>query len=72
VKKMDWTPVDSSNLNRVRYDEDTMTLEIEFNDGNQYQYFDVPETVYQGLMSASSHGKYFHSQIKGSYRYARK
>lgn len=69
---MEWIPVSSSNLNRVRYDEDTMTLEIEFNSGDQYQYFDVPKGVYDGLMSAASHGRYFHSNIKGDFRYARK
>ena len=68
---MKWIPVSSSNLLRVRYDESTNTLEIEFVGGRIYQYFDVPPQVFEGLISASSHGKYFAQSIKGQYRYAR-
>lgn len=66
-----WIPVSSSNLSRIRYDDSTRTLEIEFNGGRQYQYFDVPEQVFEGLRDADSHGSYFHEHIKGSYRYTR-
>lgn len=69
---MEWQNVVSSNLDRIRYDEETSTLEIEFQGGDQYQYFDVPKGVYEGLITASSKGGYFHKQIKGHYRYARK
>lgn len=69
---MEWQRVSSSNLARVRYDEDTNTLEIEFHGGNQYQYFDVPKRIYEELISAASKGGYFHKQIKGHYRYAKK
>ena len=69
---MNWIPVDSSNLARIRYDENTMTLEIEFMGGRVYQYFDVPVQVFEGLRDAGdSHGKYFNQHIKGHYRYAR-
>ena len=68
---MDWILVESSNLGRVRYHADTMTLEIEFKNGTIYQYFDVPETIYNELLIAASKGKFFHQQIKGSYRYAK-
>jgi hypothetical protein len=64
-------PAQSSNVKEVGYDGKTMTLEIEFNDGGVYQYFDVPETVHAQLMSAASQGKFFSSQIKGVYRYAK-
>jgi hypothetical protein len=63
--------VQSSNLRSVGYDAQSNTLEIEFNTGGVYQYFDVPANVYQGLISASSHGTYFHNYIKSSYRYTR-
>jgi hypothetical protein len=68
---MDWIHVDSSNLARIRYDENTMTLEIEFQGGRVYQYFDVPVQVFEGLRNADSHGQYFNQNIKGYYRYAR-
>ncbi len=68
---MNWINLESSNLERAKYDEKTSTLEIEFKGGRIYQYFDVPETVFKGLISASSHGEFFHAQIKGHYRFAR-
>lgn len=62
--------VSSSNLKAVGYDSATKTLEIEFLDGGLYEYFGVPASVHQGLMSASSHGQYFDQYIKkGGYRY---
>ena len=54
----------SSNLASVGYDAVNEILEIEFNDGGVYQYFEVPENVYEELMSASSHGQYFDRNIK--------
>ncbi len=64
---MNRQPVQSSNLRSVGYESDTNTLEIEFNSGGIYQYFGVPESVYSGLMSASSKGSYFHENIKDKY-----
>lgn len=66
---MDRTPVSSSNLSSVGYDEDDRILEIKFNSGGVYQYYDVPPRIYQELMNASSHGKYFHSNINDNFRY---
>ena len=63
---MNRTPVRSSNIASVGYENGT--LEIEFVDGGVYQYFNVPEPVYQGLMSATSKGRYFHDHIKDSYQ----
>lgn len=64
-------PVQSSDLRSVGYDAATQTLEIEFNSGGIYQYYGVPAAVYQGLMSAASHGQYFHAHIKDVYRVSR-
>jgi hypothetical protein len=64
-------PVVSSNVSSVGYDAATQTLEVEFTSGIIYQYFDVPEPVYQQLIQAASVGAFFNGNIKGSYRYAR-
>ena len=62
--------VNSSNLASVGYDADNQILEIEFKHGGIYQYSNVPEPVYMGLMNASSHGQYFDRFIKkGGYSY---
>ncbi len=69
---MDWfeTP-GSSMIARFRYETETLTLEIEFNKGGTYQYFDLPEQVYEALCLAASKGEFFHQNIRGVYRYAR-
>ena len=68
---MERISVDSSNLRSVGYDLRTSTLEVEFTNGSVYQYFDVPESVHEGLISSGSKGQYFNSFVKGVYRYAR-
>ena len=65
------TAVESSNLVSVGYNEETKTLEIQFHSGGIYQYDDVEKEVYDELMSAESHGRYFMSQIRGAYSYDR-
>jgi len=64
-------PVTSSNVDSVGYDTGTQTLEVEFKNGYIYQYFDVPETIYQQMINADSAGKFLINNIKGVYRYAR-
>lgn len=64
---MNRQPVSSSNIASIGYDSQSQTLEIEFHSGSVYQYYSVPQSLYQGLMEASSHGSYFHQNIKGRY-----
>lgn len=68
---MNRTSVSSSNIASVGYDDDSATLEVEFNNGSVYQYFDVPQHVYQALISAPSVGGYLASNIKGHYRFSK-
>lgn len=58
--------VNSSNLSSVGYENST--LEVEFNNGTVYQYFNVPNFIYSALMSAYSHGEYFAQNIKSNYQ----
>jgi uncharacterized protein len=62
---------DSTNIASIGYDQETQTLEVEFIKGSLYQYFDVPQVVYEDFVSADSKGKYLANKIKGNYRYAR-
>ena len=64
-------PVSSSNLADVGYDLATQTLEVGYKNGRIYQYFDVPEHIYDDLMRAGSPGGYLSREVKGKYRYAR-
>lgn len=68
---MERTPVSSSNVASIGYNEDSQTLEIEFNDGSVYQYFDVPSSEHDGIMSADSKGKYLNANIKKRYSFVK-
>lgn len=59
--------VSSSNLDSIGYDSENSILEIAFKGGGIYQYFDVPDSVYRGIMNVDSHGKYFHRFIRNVY-----
>lgn len=63
------TPVASSSIRSVGYDDGV--LEIEFHHGGVYQYFDVPGEVYRGVLEAGSRGRYFHDEIRGQYDFRR-
>ena len=65
------SPVASSAIEAVGYDEDDGVLEIEFHHGGVYEYFDVPKEVYQDLLTAGSRGRYFHENVRGKYDYRR-
>jgi len=53
----------------VGYDAAAHVLEIEFQTGKIYQYHDVPQEVYQRLMSAPSKGEYLHDNILNRYTF---
>ena len=65
---MDRISVRSSNIRSVGYDPESSTLEVEFNTGSIYQYSNVPESEYEGLMNATSKGMYLNRNIKGRYQ----
>lgn len=64
-------PVRSSNLRAVDYNPLTLTLTIQFHSGRIYEYYGVPQNIFDALLAASSKGKFHHRHIKNSYRYRR-
>lgn len=66
---MNRVSVSSSDLSSVGYNPEQHILEIEFNSGGIYQYFNVPSSEHDGLMGAVSHGQYFNAHIKDVYQY---
>lgn len=64
-------PVTSTNIKEVGYDVESSTLEIVFKDGGTYRYEGVPQSVYNGLITAGSAGQYFHRVIRDKYRFTR-
>ncbi len=54
----------STNLKSTGYDPATKTLEVTFHNGGTYRYQHVSQQLYDGLLSAASHGRYFEQHIK--------
>jgi hypothetical protein len=61
---MDRVSVVSSNLAEVGYDAAANILEVAFRQGGIYQYFGVPNYIFEQLMAASSKGHYFDEHVK--------
>jgi len=61
-------PVSSSRIASVGWEKDT--LEVEFNRGAVYQYYDVSYNEYLSFMNSSSLGSTL-SQLDKTHRYSR-
>lgn len=59
-------PVLSSTISSVGYDSFSKILRIRFKDG-LFDYYNVPESVYTGLLSALSHEEFFEVWIRDEY-----
>jgi hypothetical protein len=68
---VDRAPVTSSAVVSVGYDTLRQVLELEFVDGDVYQYYDVPETTYRALLNAPSIGQFVNADVKGRFRYTK-
>lgn len=65
---MERQPVSSSSLASVGYDPGSETLEVEFvATGKVYEYYNVPQFMYERLVEASSIGQFFNVEIKNAY-----
>lgn len=64
-------PVASSNIVSIGYDSPSETLEIEFHNNSLYQFYNIPEVLYDGLMNASSKGRFFSTYIRTAFPYSR-
>ena len=60
--------VKSASLRSVGYDPRRCTLEVEFQQGRVYRYFEVPAAAHSRLVNARSIGAYFNRHIKPAYR----
>jgi hypothetical protein len=61
--------LNSTAISRAEYDSCARTLSIWFREsGESYDYFDVPEAIFQALLAAESAGQYFNDHIRNCYR----
>jgi hypothetical protein len=57
----------STNLAAAEYDPETRTLTVGFQSGDTWEYYNVPQAVYDGLFQTSSPGGYFYRNIRNSF-----
>lgn len=65
------TPVSSSNIDSIGYDEQNQEVYVRFLNGSLYVYKGVPPHEYENLMQAPSHGSYLNRSFKNVYPYER-
>ena len=68
---MERDQVNSSTIMSIGYETGSETLEIEFKNGSIYQYYNVPQPVYQQLMESASKGQFHHTYIRNAFPYSR-
>jgi KTSC domain len=60
--------VTSSAISAIGYDPGRELLEVRFHTGRIYHYHNVPQSMYDRLMTARSHGTYFNRAIRDRFR----
>lgn len=61
----------SANIARTQYFEKTCVLEVEFKNGNIYQYTGFPLKFWEELIHTASIGSFINQRIKGHFEYAK-
>ena len=52
---------------RRGFDDETNTLGVQFLDGSEYDFHNVPAWMHDGLLDAVSVGRYFRQWIRGKF-----
>ncbi len=63
--------VDSSNIEKVGYDDENQELHVQFLSGGYYIYHGVPRAVFDEMMNAPSKGSYLNREVKGRFQYTK-
>lgn len=63
--------VESSNITKTDYNTESKKLVVDFKNGGQYEYDEVPHEVYTRFRMAESQGSFFSKNIAKSYKYKR-
>jgi hypothetical protein len=69
---MDWISVVSSTIEALAYSESSSTLYIKFNNGSEYEYYNVPMSVYEDFLNADSKGRFGHANIYKHYQQSKR
>jgi len=64
---MKHTPVSSSHIDSVGYDDDASALHVKFKNGDTWAYTGKSAKAHHdAMLRASSPGSYFHANVKGN------
>ncbi len=58
-------------LEGVHFNDKTKVLTATFTNGAEYEYYSVPERVFNRLNAAESKGRYFNANIRNKYAFTR-
>ena len=61
--------IQSSNIRKSEYDTETKKMIVEFNNGQRYEYDEVPHQLYTSFRTSESQGKFFNSKISKVFKY---
>lgn len=65
---MEMRRVNSRAISAVGYDPTTRRMKIRFTEGKIYDFCNVPQAVFDGLLRAASKGKYYDVHIRDGYQ----
>lgn len=60
--------LNSSAISHADYNAASRQMRLTFRSGGTYTFCGVPESIYSGLINASSAGQYYHAHIEGRYQ----
>jgi len=61
--------INTATIINYQYKDRILTLQIDFSDGNSYEYFDVPKGIYTKLHNAETQGRFARRHICTSFVY---
>ncbi len=61
--------VDSVAISKAKFNRDNSTLTLKFKNLSEYDYFEVPLHVFNGLREADSKGRYINKYVIGEYKF---
>lgn len=58
----------SSQVEKVKYNSESKVLTVTFKPGKNYEYAEVPQDIFDGLLAAESAGKYLNQFVKPTFK----
>lgn len=68
---MNRTAITANGISQVGYEQGSQILEIEFASGNVFQFFNVPEKMFDQFMSSAHKEFYYERNIYERFPYKR-